>query len=178
MNVRIIVVSVVAVLVLLLGYSVATPYITVAQMQSAVEARDGAELATHVDFVAVRQSLYTQLTALLSEQMDQTSQDDVMGLFGAAFGNKMIELLLDVIVTPQGLIAVISGDSMVDVLDQDTTGAAPNTADISVSMGYRSFDTFGVTITNQDTFNETTLILRRQGLTWRVSEILLPKVLN
>lgn len=177
MNVRVIIAGIVAVLVLLLGYVVATPYITVSQMQAAAEARDGQALSEYIDFVAVRQSLNTQLTAMLTDQMTQSTDDDAMGLLGAAFGSKIIELLLDAIVTPAGLVAVLNGDSMTDVLDQESS-VSSTPANTSVSMGYQSFDTFGVTITNIDTQSATTLVLRRDGLNWRLSEILLPQVLQ
>ena len=177
MNVRVIIASVVAVLVLLLGYVVATPYIAVAQMQAAAEARDGQALSEYIDFVAVRESLNTQLTAMLADQMAQSTDDDAMGLLGAAFGNKIIELLLDAIVTPEGLVALLNGDSMTDVLDQEASVSA-TPANTSVSMGYQSLDTFGVTITNTDTQSATTLLLKRDGLNWRLSEILLPQELQ
>ncbi|MFN5060627.1 MAG: DUF2939 domain-containing protein [Chloroflexota bacterium] len=178
MNIRVILVGVVAVLVLLLGYVVATPYLTVAQMQAAAQARDGKTLAEYIDFVAVRESLNTQLTAMLANEMSQSTEDDAMGLLGAAFGSKIIELLLDAIVTPEGLIAVLNGDPMTDVLDQNATQSSSTSANTTVSMGYQSLDTFGVTITNADTQSATTLLLRRDGLSWRLSEILLPNVLE
>jgi hypothetical protein len=177
MNVRVIIAGVAAVLVLLLGYVVATPYIAVSQMQAAAEARDGQALSEYIDFVAVRQSLNTQLTAMLANEMAQSNDDDAMGLLGAAFGNKIIELLLDAIVTPEGLVAVLNGDSMTDVLDQEASVSA-TPANTAVSMGYQSLDTFGVTITNTDTQSATTLLLTRDGLNWRLSEILLPQVLQ
>lgn len=177
MNVRVIIAGIVAVLVLLLGYVVATPYIAVSQMQAAAEARDGQALSEYIDFVAVRQSLNTQLTAMLADQMTQSTDDDAMGLLGAAFGSKIIELLLDAIVTPAGLVAVLNGDSMTDVLDQEASVSA-TPANTSVSMGYQSFDTFGVTITNTDTQSATTLLLKRDGLNWRLSEIMLPQELK
>lgn len=178
MNVRVIIAGVAAVLVLLLGYVVSTPYIAVSQMQAAAEARDGQALSEYIDFVAVRQSLNTQLTALLANQMTQSTDDDAMDLLGAAFGSKIIELLLDAIVTPEGLVAVLNGDSMTDVLDQEASAASSTPANTSVSMGYQSFDTFGVTITNTDTQSATTLLLKRDGLNWRLSEILLPQELQ
>ena len=174
---RVIIAGVAAVLVLLLGYVVATPYIAVAQMQAAAEARDGQALSEYIDFVAVRESLNTQLTAMLADQMAQSTDDDAMGLLGAAFGNKIIELLLDAIVTPEGLVALLNGDSMTDVLDQEASVSA-TPANTSVSMGYQSLDTFGVTITNTDTQSATTLLLKRDGLNWRLSEILLPQELQ
>jgi hypothetical protein len=177
MNVRVIIAGVAAVLVLLLGYVVATPYIAVSQMQAAAEARDGQALSEYIDFVAVRQSLNTQLTAMLANEMAQSTDDDAMGLLGAAFGNKIIELLLDAIVTPAGLVAVLNGDSMTDVLDQEAS-VSSTPANTSVSMGYQSLDTFGVTITNTDTQSATTLVLTRDGLSWRLSEILLPQELE
>lgn len=178
MNIRVILVGMVAVLVLLLGYVVATPYLTVAQMQAAAQARDGETLAEYIDFVAVRESLNTQLTAMLADEMTQSSDDGAMGLLGAAFGSKIIELLLDAIVTPEGLVAVLNGDPMTDVLDQNATQSSTTSANTTVSMGYQSLDTFGVTITNADTQSATTLLLRRDGLSWRLSEILLPKVVE
>lgn len=178
MNIRVILVGMVAVLVLLLGYVVATPYLTVAQMQAAAQARDGETLAEYIDFVAVRESLNTQLTAMLADEMAQSRDDNAMGLLGAAFGSKIIELLLDAIVTPEGLVAVLNGDPMTDVLDQNAVQSSSTSANTTVTMGYQSLDTFGVTITNTDTQSATTLLLRRDGLSWRLSEILLPKVVE
>ena len=178
MNMRVMIAGVVAVLVLLLGYVVATPYITVGQMQAAAQARDGKKLAEYIDFVAVRESLTTQLTAMLAKEMTKSSDDGAMGLLGAAFGSTIIELLLDAIVTPAGLIAVLNGDSMTDVLDQNAVAVPTTPANTSVSMGYQSLDIFAVTITNTDTQSVTTLLLRRDGLSWRLSEIVLPQVLE
>lgn len=178
MNMRVIIAGIVAVLVLSFGYVAATPYIAVSQMQAAAQARDGQALSEYIDFVAVRESLNTQLTAMLANEMSQSTEDDAMGLLGAAFGSKIIELLLDAIVTPEGLVAMLNGDSMTDVLDQEASATASKSANTSVSMGYQTLDTFGVTITNTDTQSTTTLVLTRDGLNWRLTDILLPQALK
>jgi hypothetical protein len=159
-------------------YVVAAPYITVHQMKAAAESQDGAALSEHIDFPSVRQSLKDQINAAFLKEMTKDADKKGKGsaALGAAFAGIMVDRLADAFleayVTPAGITQLMAGDEPgPDGHDSgDRSGCRPLS---DGSMSYESLNKFVVSA-KSDTGEECKLVLRRRGIGWKVTEVIVP----
>lgn len=170
---------VIAVVVGLLVVGVAVqPYLTVHQMRSAAERYDGAVLSEHIDFPSVRQSLKDQINAAFLREMtgDESTQQSGAAALGAAVGGIMVDRLanafLEAYVTPAGITQMMAGyqpgNGSHETGDKRRCGPMSGGA-----MSYESLNKFVVS-SKSDMGGECKVVLRRQGISWKVTEIILP----
>jgi hypothetical protein len=158
-------------------YVAAAPYITVYQMGSAMDRRDGEALAEHIEFPSVRENLKEQMNARLLGQITGGSDEKVDGatVLGSALAVGLLEKAVDAWVTPAGIAQLMAGvepesGETGDRGNEDGTRDAPMA---DASMGYESIDKFVVRYDNQEG-DEVKLVLRRRGLGWKMTEIFVP----
>lgn len=166
-----------AVVVLLIAGFLSLPYITLMQIKSAAEAHDGEALSEHVDFPAVRQSLKDQMNIMMAKELSQKKENDPFAAFGAAFGGMFVEKMVDAYITPAGLTQMMSGEKPEQRRKNIKTPQKPEQEKEPLQdaeLSYESLSKFSVTITEYDSEKKIKFILRREGLTWRLSEIILP----
>ena len=92
----------------------------------------------------------------------------------------MVECLLDSFVTPAGITQLMAGEKM----DVDQAGEAPSGVDddeaphrqpfSDASMSYASLNKFVVKVKSDDGEQEAQFVLRRRGIGWKLTEIVLP----
>src|SRR3546814_6918099 len=99
----------VAVLVALLAWTAAGPYRTVNAIRDAAQARDAQAMAEQVDFPALRSSLKAQLGDRLLREVGTPSPDNPIAAFGLSIAGGLVGGLVDVMVTPAGLGAIMEG---------------------------------------------------------------------
>lgn len=167
-----------AVLVALLGigYVAAGPYLTVYELRVAAKKHDASALSEYVDFPSVRQSLKDQANGAFLKEM--ASNGDVKGNpFGAlatAFAGTLIDKMVDAYMTPEGLIALMSGEKVIQRQAQGhghVQGRPVQTEPLSgASMSYRSLNEFVVRARG----DSSTLVFRRYGFRWKLAEIRIP----
>ena len=104
----VIVVIVIAVIATL-GFSYASPYMTLDRLKRAADARDAATVDQYVDFPALRESLKQQVTALLAQRLDAKSNGNPLAALGAMIGVALIGPLVDAYATPDGVAALLNG---------------------------------------------------------------------
>ena len=160
--------------VFLVGLVVAAPYFTVHQMRTAARDHDGEAFSEHVDFPSVRQSLKDQVNAaLLSDMASDKVADNPFAAMGAALAGVIVDRLVEAYVTPAGISRLMSGES-VDASDEgrssDDFGSNPWS---DATMSYESLSKFVVTV-NAGTDSEGRFVLRRRGVGWKLTEILIP----
>jgi hypothetical protein len=80
---------------------------------------------------------------------------------------------VDSLVTPTGLNKLVSGASLVSGQLQGGTGGTPAERLENGSGSFETTDRFAYTI-KPTTSTNLTLILMRQGLKWRLTNVLLP----
>lgn len=156
------------------GYVAAMPYITVHQMKAAAEAQDGRALSEHIEFPSVRQSLKEQLNALIMKKMaeDQKLKNNPFAVLGAAFAGTLVERMVDLYVTPAGITQLMAGEK--PQTQKMSNGGVSSSKPLSgADMSYESFDKFVVKIQGQNG-DAGEFVLRRSGLDWKVTEIILP----
>lgn len=166
----------VVVVVLVLGYMFASPYITVNQMKAAVRNHNADALSEHVDFPALRQSLKEQLNASFLKKMAQEVEDDnQFAAFGVALGGVVVEKMVDVAVTPAGITQIMSGQQFgFEESGGALTGQVQKEPFADATMSYESFKKFVITVRDSESGENVKYVLKRKGMGWKLSEIMLP----
>lgn len=145
-----------------------TPHITAKQMQQAAEARDPVQLAQYVDFPSLKESIKSNLSAMFMKEMGDDSSP--AAALGTALGMAMIGPIVDAMVTPQNLAALIQGKKPNLPGRGDASSAAP--ADVEIAMAYESFDRFAIKVTRNSSSDSVHLVLHRDGLaSWKLGSL-------
>jgi hypothetical protein len=148
------------------GYVAAGPHLALNGIRDGIVAQDEAALAEHVDFPVLRESMKTELaTAMTARMAERAGGDPQLAAMGQLFASKMIEVMVDKVVTPQGLAMMTSTNGAGDGLTKDNVLAG-------LSVSYEGLNSAVVTQADKP---DTKLILTRQGLKWRLTGIRLPR---
>lgn len=158
-------------------YIVAAPYITVYQMKSAAESQDGDALSEYIEFPSVRESLKDQMNAMMAKKMaeDDDIKKNPFSALGAAFAGMIIDKMVDVYVTPAGIRQLMAGNRPQPGKEQDEN-SSPSTRRKPLSdatMSYESIDKFVIRVKTDDG-GEGKFVLRRRGLSWKLTDIVIP----
>lgn len=146
-------------------YLVASPYITVHQMKSAAEKRDGAALSKFIEFPSVRESLKDQVNTQLMSDPDM--QDNPF----AGIAVTLVDQMVDAFVSPAGITRLMAGANLsAEDMDSGSYGKDPFA---DASMGYQSFDKFAVKV-KDDAGDESAFILQRRGIGWKLTDVRMP----
>ncbi len=150
-----------------------SPYLALDNMKKATTNRNADALAKEIDFPSLRTSIKKNVTAQIIKQM-ASSPTLPKGANTEAI-DLMVAPMVDKLVTPQGL-----GELMQDKVPGakiDLSNLGKNIAESDVKMGYESFDRFVVRIVDKvDRTKDVSLILKRDGLAWKLSGIDISKV--
>ena len=162
-----------AVVGVVVGYAIAAPYITVNRIGSALKKNDADALSQYVDFPAVRQSLKDGLKAAMTEKaVRSVIEANPFASLGAMLAGAIADKIIDAMVTPAGLRRLLSEGnlesamSVVNRSNEDSDYSLPET-----SMAYESLDSFAVVVGDEDDGDNLKLILKRNGFSWKLSEI-------
>lgn len=167
-----------AVLVLLLGYVAAGPYLTIHAIREAVRNEDSRALSRQVDFPALRASLRLQLADAIVREAGSDVQSNLLGAIGLRLAGSAAGTGVDMMVTPVGLSALMRGQRLWSLAggaplsrtDTDPTRATPLK---DAHYRYQSPSRFTATV-RDDRDRPIEFVLTRQGLRWRLSDIRLP----
>lgn len=157
----------------LLAYTAAGPFITLYQIRAALEARDAGKLAQYVDFPVLRENLKAQINALILGELPAGVADNPFGAFGTALAGTLVDSLVEGYVTPGGLSTLLAGrlPQQQQALENETEApAAPGT---SPQFSYDSASQFTMRL-NISAGRDIRLVLTRTGLTWQLTNIILP----
>lgn len=170
-----------SVLVLALGaYCYAQPYLTMNEIRNAAKAYDADELNQHIDFVSVRASLKEQLNRRLAQEI--TGGHDISNPFvmlGTALASGFLDVMIDNYVTPAGIAGLLEGQKVEALPKMKNNNNAPQQAaknskeKVAVKAAYQSLNTFNVLVGEEK--QQIEFILRRKGLSWQLSNIVLPE---
>lgn len=132
-------------------------------------------MAEHVDFVTLRQNLKDQLNARMMTAVDADGEG-VGAALGAMLGGFIADRAIDAYVTPSGLASVMNGAKPTVTgpdSGDDAESSEPQKAMENATLRYEAWDRFSATIAHEDG-SSTALILRRRGLSWQLTNLLLP----
>ena len=172
-----IITAVVAVLVVILGYIFASPYITVNQIKAAVKSSDAEALAERVDFPVLRQNLKDQLNASIMTNMSkEIDEDNQFAAFGAALGGMMAERMIDALVTPAGIARMMQNRQFGQegAAEGSSAGQVEGEPFADAVMSYESFNRFVIILPGSESEQEVKYVLSRKGIGWKLSDMVLP----
>lgn len=180
----------------LLGYVAAGPFLTMGRISNAVTTRDANLLGEAVDFESLRAGLTEQFSARLVAGAGQNMQDNPFAALAVGFASTVVEKMVSAIVTPSGVIRIIDESSNISHKDEprddrgepepapgpDSSPQPDSQPDkkqkddvfAGADFHFHGHDRFSATIGSTED-NTTRFVFRRDGLQWRLSNILLPK---
>ena len=147
------------------GFLLATPYLTSQDLQDAFRASDTEKIDELVDFDSVRKSVSQQLSP-------EKSQDDgLLTVIGKKLATGAIELVVDAVVTPEGLAQIMEGNTRGANKDK---GSEIEEDDLDYNMYYVDWNRFHIDVASTEDNNVVaTFVLTRSGINWIVTEILI-----
>jgi len=152
------------------GIFVSGPYITVAAIKTGIATGDAAVLTRYIDFPLLRQNLKVQLNSAAEKENDRASQNNMFSALMAGFKAKLIDSMVDSMVTPEGLANLMAGKR---AASQQGDGAAqqakPEKEDVfrDARFTFDSLESFSIWVPNESG-GELRLVLQRQGLVWKL----------
>ena len=168
-----------AVLVALLAWTASGPWRALEGIRQAVKTEDARALARHVDFPALRASLRPQVQDRVVRAAGADAQSGPLAAFGVSVAAGLAGGLVDAMVTPAGLGALMEGRKVWNRVgglpppSRSDTGAQPEPLP-DPRLRFESFSRASATVT-LDGGGELVLVLSRRGLDWKLSEIRLPQ---
>lgn len=165
-----------AIAVIALGaVTYATPWYTLHQMKTALAERDAAALAEHVDFPALRENVKQQINGAMADGIKATAgADNPFAAMGQAFVSSMTNKMVDAMVSPAGVVALVN-KSLVSSEEKVSNGdaaPAPGTdSKARYTASYAGWDSFVIRPTARQE-DGGGLVLHRHGLwSWKLSAI-------
>lgn len=166
----------------LAAYVAAGPFLTLRSIRDTVQQGDMQGLERHVDFPLVRSSVRAQLEDYVARRMAEPELPSEFRAIGARISRGITDGIVDTLVTPAGIGAVLQGRSIV----RRVMGLPPErTADGSPRPGaaldplagaryrYESTSRFSATVQNADGA-PVVFVFSRDGLRWRLTDVRLP----
>nr|WP_219339621.1 DUF2939 domain-containing protein [Luteimonas salinisoli] len=166
-------------LLALVAYTAAGPYLTIRAIQQAVQEDDTRALARQVDFPALRGSLKLQLDDAMVRRAGPEVQASVLGRIGLQVASGVTAGLVETMVTPVGLAALMEGRRVwrrVDISAPPRPNAGADGQGKPLQDAehrYESASRFSATV-HDDAGRPVVFVLTRKGLRWRLSDIRLP----
>jgi hypothetical protein len=156
-----------------------TPHIAAYGMKTAAQAKDSAKLTGYIDFPALKENLKAGLQTKFQTQSAPANDNSPMGAMGNALASAFITSMVDALVTPNNLAAVMQGDKPRPIPHSEPAKPAAQTAaepDTVTTTAYESWDRFVVTIRKKGHEDKPVgLVFHRHGLvTWKLDDLQLP----
>ncbi|WP_233863440.1 DUF2939 domain-containing protein [Paraburkholderia adhaesiva] len=181
----------VAMVVVTVGYSYASPYVVLHRLKAAADARDAIALSDYVDYPALRVSLKEQAGEMVQRRIGAEHSNNPLLLFGAAIGTALIGPIVDAYATPEGVAALLNGippsgkpgETPPPVSDgsdapspaRSGVPAAPDEnkqARPQSTAGYRSLNEFVVTWQQSANGEHYSAVLQRHGpFSWKLAAV-------
>lgn len=168
----------------IVAYVAAGPFLTMRSISEAVQREDTRSLERHVDFELVRSSVRAQLEDYVARRMADPALSPRMRQIGAQVTSGVTGGIVDMLVTPAGIGAVLQGRSIVrrvmglPVESRPPAAPAGGTAALTDPLAgaeyrYESASRFTATVQNADGA-PVVFVFSRDGLRWRLTDVRLP----
>ena len=162
-------------IVIIAIYLYASPYLALNNIKKAAQAGDADTLSEYIDFPSVKQGLKDQINAQIMKEVTQEDTDGFEAL-GAMLATAMIDKAVDGIVTPDGVAMMVQGqkpDLNGDAVEKTDVEQADESK-LDYKTNYITYKSFKVSLSNPDYEDNLDIIMRRDGLSWKVNRINLP----
>ncbi len=168
-----------AVVLGLVTYVVAGPYLAIHGIRTALAEQDTAKLERHVDFPALRVNLRAQVEDYIARRAGPEVSSNLLGAAALSIANQVLGRGVDTLVTPMGIAAILQGRATWKRTVGETVGgdtyAPPVPAEPlkDAEHRYESLSRFTATVHDADG-DPVVFVITRQGLRWRLTDIRLP----
>ena len=175
--------------VLLGAYYAASPWLTVNKLKQAFEKKDTRQIEKIVDFPELREDFKEIAKATVMKNAAKELEGNPFAALGMMMANALIDPLIDSVISPAGLQALLSTGEMSvqpsDVLNENnswsskesTTEEFKPSPDLSVKMNYTDLNEFKIELSNKKVIAEPiSLFMEREGFAdWKVTGIDIPQ---
>lgn len=181
-----------ALLVALLGYWYYSPYLMVHNMKAAAQAQDAEAFNAYVDYPRVRDSIKTQLGALMTDRLPKSDQaHPTIAAMGEAMGVMIAAKMVDALVRPETVMKAMQegrfGGKPAQVKKENTPplpqeeGSGRETVAQEWAMDRIGTDKVIAYPASSDdpqnlTHQRVSVVLERRGFaSWQMTEVQLPE---
>jgi hypothetical protein len=166
------------VIITFIGYVAATPYITISNIKTSVVEQDSEKLSKNVDFPIFRQNLKKQFNTAMMKNVGAELQNNPFAAIAAGFATNMVDGVVDSFVTPSGLAMLMEGKkpSLSRSMRRNPSNTdQANRDDLfkNARYSYDSLNQFSIYVPT-DTGDEIRFILQRDGLSWKLVDMIVP----
>lgn len=170
-----VIIGLVILIVLIIAYVAAGPFITIHGIKSGIESQDTEKLSECIDFPTLRSNLKEQLNAAMMKSAAIDLKDNPFGVLAAAFATKVVEGLVESFLTPSGMANLMEGKKPEqNQLDSDNKQGEQKWELFKNSRyTYDSLSKFSIWVKG-DNSDEIRFVLTRSGVSWRLSNIVIP----
>jgi len=159
------------------------PHRTLDNIKLMAEKGDSEGLRELIDFPSVREGMKEQLNAYMLKQMATELKGNPFAAFGMMFAGALVDRVVDSFVTPTGIASFSKGikpkinNPSINQNDNNESKADNASDNIIRTNKYEGTSKFIVSFSNRNDKSKTiSLILRRQGITWKLTSIVLPDI--
>jgi len=167
------IVAVAAVLALGAGWYWASPSLAMRNLRAAAISGDRDDLSGRVDFPAVRESLKSQFkTAMMTEMAKNKDANSGFAALGAALAMSFVDPIVDAMVSPEGMKKMVENGKFAKPGDNEqSNGTAPEW-----QIEHKGLDRFTASPKTADDSKAPTLVFHRDGLGWKLVDVVVPLV--
>ena len=150
------------------GWYAASPWYAMRQLREAAVEGNADDLEERIDFPSVREALKADLSARMAAEMMKQDQRG-FGALGSAFAMGFLNTMVDALITPQGMAAMIKQGKL------ERPNEAPSNAEpVDWIVERDGFDRFRATPDAPEVDNPPSLVFERDGLGWKLVELDIP----
>ncbi len=157
-----------------------TPYHAVDDMRRAAKEGDQARFSTYVNYPQLRSNLKLELQTKMQQKLGTQQDSSVLASLGATLANALLEPMVDALVTPQSVAAMMAGQKVATgdkpLHAQNPPASEGQRGATDVVYRYQSLNRFIVAI-KKTASNEqpVELVFEREGLaSWKMIALHLP----
>jgi hypothetical protein len=151
-----------------------TPYMAVNKLQAAAERGDAEALNEMVDFPALRTSVKSEIQGSVARGIQKDG--GAFAALGAAVTGVIVEPAVNAAVTPEGISLLMKGRRPTD--NDDGEGSDDGRSwrdDVKIARRYEAADKFVIQYRDKQTGDDQmALVMRRDGLRWRLAGVRFP----
>jgi hypothetical protein len=157
------------------GWYWASPLYAVNQLKDAAVSGDARELEDRIDFPRVRESVKSQMRAVMAAELTKPEmKDNPFGALGAMMAMGMIDGLVDGMVTPEGMAAMIEQGKMQRPNEPEQKNAAATIKPVEWNIERGGLDSFTASPVVASREIAPSITFERHGLGWKLADIRIP----
>lgn len=162
----------IVIIVLLIGFFFASPYIALYNIRSAAVSGDAKALSSYMDFDQLRDSI----KAGINKKMGNSGADTATsGNLGNELASAFADKLVDIFVTPEGiskLMALKNNKAEKESNKSDSADNEKSKDSPSKTFSYSGLNNFVIAVDNKKEKSSVKIVMKRHGLFfWKLSGV-------